>query len=545
MTKPNNDDINIYDLISRADELLSEEEEDILLREEDEEDYMGGSPEPEIHIVYEEPVDMDATIVYRNAANNYGRIIYPEVNSQQPVIRNAANNYGMDQIPPYQQPAPSAQPVPPAAPMVKPAQAAPSAYTPAPDYTPAPARTAPPAHTAPSAYPAAPMPEPEPAPAPAPKAKPAPAAKPTMAEKAANSIRAYNADFRTDRDRPAPKASKKAASSQEETTYIPNISESDEPDMPETKEKPKKVKTPRKRGCLTGCLTRLVIFGVIIAMMVGLFNFFVRPPETDSPLAERRKGVTTILLCGADIGGDRTDTMMLLYVDADKKQAGLLSLPRDTYTISAYGESYKLNSAYGRNGGGREGMEVLFDYVQKIIGFRPDGYMLIELPMLRDLVDLMGGVEFNVPQDMSAVGVSLQAGLQHLTGEQALGLIRHRYGYANQDLGRQDVQKDFLKACLDQWVSPENLSKIKDALALVNAQSFTNLSTGNFAWLGINLLRCGFSKIYTDTLPGYSTMIGDQSYYVLYPSEVATMIQQRYNPYNVKITSEMLDIATE
>ena len=93
MTKPNNDDIDIYELLYRADEVLNEEEEDLLLREEDEEDFMGGPGElePEIRIVYEEPVDKDATVVYRNAANNYGQTIRNTANTSDPVIRNAAN----------------------------------------------------------------------------------------------------------------------------------------------------------------------------------------------------------------------------------------------------------------------------------------------------------------------------------------------------------------------------------------------------------------------------------------------------------------------
>ena len=40
-------------------------------------------------------------------------------------------------------------------------------------------------------------------------------------------------------------------------------------------------------------------------------------------------------------------------------------------------------------------------------------------------------------------------------------------------------------------------------------------------------------------------MIGDVSYYVLYPGEVAEMIQDRYNPYKTEITRDMLNIATE
>ena len=115
----------------------------------------------------------------------------------------------------------------------------------------------------------------------------------------------------------------------------------------------------------------------------------------------------------------------------------------------------------------------------------------------------------------------------------------------DQDIGRQNVQKNFLKACLEQWMTPQNLGKLSDVLDLFQTQCFTDLSARNFLWFGWNLLRIGFKNIYTDTLPGYATMVGDQSYYVLYPGEVAEMVQDRYNPYKVEITRDMLNIATE
>jgi len=440
LARPNNDDIDLYELLNRADELLEEKENQPLTDEF----------EPE----FEESMETDDTFIYRNAANGYGR--------QAPAPRSAD-----------------------------------------PDATQA-----------------------------------IPTVKPTQAEKAVSSIRAYNADFRNERERTA----KQANPSYDETAVIPTPRPT--PPPAPAPEKPKK---ERKKG---GCLKKLMVPVALILALVLIVNAFFTHPKTGEPIGDRRKGVSAILLCGADIGGDRTDTMMLLYVDTVRRQAGLLTLPRDTYTVTDYGDSNKLNSAYGRNGGGEEGMDVLFDYVQDTIGYRPDGYVLIELPMLQDLIDLFGGVEYYVPQDMSVGSlsgelVSLQAGMQHLNGEQALALLRFRYGYIDQDLGRQNVQKDFIKACLQQWLTVENLGKLTDVLDLFKTQSFTDLDTRHFLWFGWNLLTIGFQNIYTDTLPGYATMIGDVSYYVLYPGEVAEMIQDRYNPYQVEITREMLDIATE
>lgn len=439
MARPNNDDIDLYELLSRADELLEEKENQPLSDEF----------EPE----FEESMETDDTFVYRNAANGYGMQTDQTVRFQ-------------------------------------------------------------------------------------PVSAPAPVTKPTQAEKAVSSIRAYNADFRNER------ASKPAKPAYDETAVLPTAKPTPAPTPAPVVEKPKKEK---KKG---GCLKKLIVPIALIIALVLIVNTVFTYPKTDAPIGDRRSGVSTILLCGADESGYLTDTMMLLYVDTVKRQAGLLSLPRDTYTVTDYGSSNKLNSAYGRNGGGEEGMEVLFDYVQDTIGYRPDGYVLIELPILQDLIDLFGGVDYDVPQDMgvgslSGAWIILQKGMQHLDGEKALAMLRFRYGYVDQDLGRQNVQKNFLKECMKQWLTVENFGKITDVLDLFKTESLTNLETKHFLWFGWNLLTIGFNNIYTDTLPGYATMIGDASYYVLYPGEVAEMIQDRYNPYKTEITRDMLDIATE
>ena len=80
MTKPNNDDIDIYELLSRADELLEEKEDKDFLA-----DPAVFAPETE------DPAN--SPMVYRNAANGYGQN-----------IRNAANHYGAAPVRPQVQP---------------------------------------------------------------------------------------------------------------------------------------------------------------------------------------------------------------------------------------------------------------------------------------------------------------------------------------------------------------------------------------------------------------------------------------------------------
>ena len=81
---------------------------------------------------------------------------------------------------------------------------------------------------------------------------------------------------------------------------------------------------------------------------------------------------------------------------------------------------------------------------------------MIDLSCFIDLVDLFGGVEFNVPQDMfyddpaQDLHIALNAGEQTLDGEQAMGLVRYRYGYTMADLDRVNVQRAFIQAAIEQ-----------------------------------------------------------------------------------------------
>lgn len=337
-------------------------------------------------------------------------------------------------------------------------------------------------------------------------------------------IPAYNADFRR-----SPKEQPRAAQP------IQPESRWEEP-APE----PKKKKKKKKRGC--GCGTMILALILIIVGAVALVNWFVRPPQSAASIGQRKEDTATILLCGVDQDGTRTDTIMLLYLSGSENQARILSLPRDTYTITAAGNASKLNAAYARNGKGEEGMEGLLDYVQELIGYRPDGYILVDFSLVAQIVDVMGGIYYDVPQDMEVSGVSLKAGYQYLNGKQVLTLLRFRKGYATADLGRVQVQRDVIAACMEQWFTLDHLAYVGEALSTLENGSLSSLNLGNYIWMAKTILT-GMDSLTGDTLPGYAAMRGGASYYILYPDRVAKLINESYNPYTVTITQSMLNIA--
>ena len=300
----------------------------------------------------------------------------------------------------------------------------------------------------------------------------------------------------------------------------------------------------RNSGC--GCAVVLVVLLALAAAAVLYVLSLMEMPVSDDSLGPRKENTATILLCGTDKDGTRTDTMMLLYLDGNKNQVGLLSLPRDTLTITDSGKRAKLNSAYGRNGCGEEGMEWTLNYVQRIIGYRPDGYILVDMELVPKIVDLMGGVNVHLDHHIrvhtDGVEVYVPAGDAHLNGEEVLATLRYRYGYYNADLGRVEVQRMVIKECMKQWVSPSKLALLPQALELIESESLTDLELSNYLWIGKTILL-GMENMTSDTLPGYPDMRGGASYYVLYPEKVAELINESYNPYTVDIDADDLNIA--
>lgn len=355
-------------------------------------------------------------------------------------------------------------------------------------------------------------------------------------------IPAYNVDFQNeDRHPPRPQSSRRSRQEgYEKEEALPRRPAPDRQPKP-----PKRRKKRRGLKLLAGIL-------LVLLLLAGGMYLWIRStmqmPETDQPIGTRKEGAATVLLCGTDQEGTRTDTMMLLYLNAQEQAVTLVSLPRDTLTHTASGSDAKLNSAYGRNDGGQEGMEALLDYVSDIIGYRPDGYMLITLDAFVDVVNLMGGVEFDVPMDMfyedpsQDLYIDLKEGKQRLDGYEAMGLVRFRKGYADQDLGRVDVQRQFLSACMDQWLTLPNLLRLPQILSTMHASSESDLTTGNLLWIADTAWRSGLGNLQTVTLPGYADMIDGVSYYILDPEGVADVINQSCNPYTQEIDASDLNI---
>lgn len=370
-------------------------------------------------------------------------------------------------------------------------------------------------------------------------------------EKSRPVIHAYNADYgraeprtRPSRPRPQEEATQRYEPVPEARPQQPAPQRHPKPQEEEQAEPAVQPRKKKKRG--KGFLKFLLVLLLILALLTGvLFLIAKQPTDQNSDLA-RKSGCSTILLAGTDASGDRTDTLMLLNVNRKSGKISLMSIPRDTKVNSIY-TPHKINGAYIANGKGEEGMDALLEYVSECVGFRPDGYMLIDLNVFVELVDLMGGVRFDVPCDMyyndstQDLYINLTAGEQTLNGEQAMGLVRFRSGYAMADLQRVNVQRDFLSAAMHQWLSVKNLFRLPKALKLLQSSTFTDLSSENLLWLGESVLLCGTGDMQMMTIP--NSVSGGGEYVIVDGDALLPIVNESFNPYEREITWDDLYIA--
>ena len=286
----------------------------------------------------------------------------------------------------------------------------------------------------------------------------------------------------------------------------------------------------------------------------------VTPHETEQPEEEPgpdvpteqpkalQDGVYNILICGTDDDGTRTDTIIIAHLDANDHTVALLSIPRDTPVATGGGGLMKINSVYA--GGGADGMQRLSGRLRELLGFPVDGYVLVNLDAFKKTVDLVGGVEFDVPQDMDYEDASqdlyihLKAGLQRLDGEKAMELVRFRKGYASQDIQRTQVQQQFLKALAKQCLSVSSLSKLKEFADIFAEDVTTDLTVGNMIWYGKELMACDFDSMQTYTAEGEGAMINGGAYYPLYAGRLLEIVNKSFNPYDVAISASSLTVIT-
>lgn len=225
---------------------------------------------------------------------------------------------------------------------------------------------------------------------------------------------------------------------------------------------------------------------------------------------------------------DLADAIMVIEYRPKIGAANIVSLPRDLF-VNLDGEGFKLNEVLRRNK-----LKSLSREVYEMTGIEAENYIVIDIDFLKKAVDELGGID--VQFDTALVdwvsGYKIEAGKQHLNGEQTAWAVRNRFAPEG-DFFREKNQQKIISAVIDKFKSLSSLRRtaflfkiIPEANRLetnMDFQKFTNV-LNNFENARINNVVLDFS---TGFLISSSTpvFIGDGSStteaYILLPREGA------------------------
>lgn len=266
---------------------------------------------------------------------------------------------------------------------------------------------------------------------------------------------------------------------------------------------------------------------------------------------ERRDLCYTFLLMGTDDGNGNADTLMVATYDVANQKVGVVSIPRDTIVDRTWSRYPKINGAYSGGNIDRVRQEV-----SHLLGIPIDYYIKVDIKAFVQLVDAVGGVEFDVPVDMNYddpwqnLSIHYKKGLQHLDGQQALEVVRFRHnndmtGYS--DTGRTNTQQQLIRAVLDKVLSWGSLGRIKPLLDVCMDNVQTDLTASEVLYFATQALYLDMdSGIETITLPGRgdATHNGYKWCVELDRDKTMQIINDLLNPYTTPVTDEMAHIVT-
>ena len=154
-------------------------------------------------------------------------------------------------------------------------------------------------------------------------------------------------------------------------------------------------------------------------------------------------------------GAGLTDTIVVAYFNPDKNRLSLISIPRDLW-ISDGMTHFKINEALERNK-----IDTAFSRIGDITGIVPHGYAVVDLDTVKQAIDDLGGVDIVLTQPATdwVSGYTMAAGMHHLTGDDAVWLIRNRYA-PNGDFFREQNQQNIVKEAFTKFQQLPTQNKV-------------------------------------------------------------------------------------
>ena len=316
-----------------------------------------------------------------------------------------------------------------------------------------------------------------------------------------------------------------------------------------TKELENKAKNKKKNRKKKVLIVLGVIF-LILAILIGVWAYRAEQlgggwqgflAATMGHNENTKKNLDAITFLALGKSQNLTDTIMVCSYDPKTQSASMLSIPRDTFTGTNKNKataSQKINALY------QISPQKTLDAVNKITGLNIKYYAMIDTASLREVVDAVGGVYFDVPIDMKyddssqKLHIDLKKGYQLLDGDKAEQVVRFRHGndisqtypseYGEQDLGRMRTQREFLITAAKQILQPKNIFKIGEFIDIAHKHLETNIPLDLIKDYIPYAIEFNTENIKSEMLPGEPQQCNGVWLYIENKQETKQIVQELF-----------------
>jgi len=322
------------------------------------------------------------------------------------------------------------------------------------------------------------------------------------------------------------------------------------------KEKSNKKERVRKSHPLLKLIGDIILIFIITIIVLG-FLFYQKMEENGGGVQgalctifgqsvenlDKLEPINVLVLgVSEDIGAELTDTIIVCNYNPHNQKLVMLSIPRDTFVgkspNTAKGAD-KINSLYNK-----KDVSKTLKAVNSITGLNIKYYAIVKNTSLINIVDILGGIDFEVPIDMNYddptqdLHIHLSKGMQRIDGKKAEQLLRFRHNndktsypssYGDNDFGRMKTQRNFIKETIKQTLKIQNIPKARIIYNSIMENVETNIEKDIIFSYIPKAATFETENIVSLQLPGESAKLNELWFFSHFKKETKKLIQENFS----------------
>lgn len=225
---------------------------------------------------------------------------------------------------------------------------------------------------------------------------------------------------------------------------------------------------------------------------------------------------------GHDVGGSRSDTIIVVSILPNRSGVSVVSFPRDLYVVDD-GADLKLTETFN------DGPNNLIQVLRDNFGIPINHYVEVSVQGFVEVVRTVGAVEICLEEELRdpKADADFAAGCTSMQPTEALSYVRSRVG---SDFRRIERQQTFMRAMIDEMISADMLTDVPRLSQVVrdvagNVATDPGLGTGDMVSLARELRQLARGDIPMTTVPAYDQRIDGKAFVVAYEPGTRPLIE--------------------